>query len=148
MLAALGAAALVALAACGNDKDIDPPAELVDIVAKRDVRAPVERRAWAATPSSCGSRCGRSSSTDVVYAASHDGEVVALAARYGPSAVWSVKTKLPLSAGPEVGGGLVVLGSSDGDIIALDASERRRALAQIRSAAKCWRDRSSPTTSS
>ena len=27
-----------------------------------------------------------------------------------------------MSAGPEVGGGLVVLGSSDGDLVALDAS--------------------------
>jgi outer membrane protein assembly factor BamB len=29
---------------------------------------------------------------------------------------------LPLSAGPEVGGGLVVIGSSDGDIVALEAA--------------------------
>ncbi len=58
VLAALGVAALVTLAACG-DKDIDPPAELVDIVPKRDCAQHLERRAWAATPSSCGSRCGR-----------------------------------------------------------------------------------------
>ena len=38
------------------------------------------------------------------------------------SALWTVETKLPLSAGPDVGGGLVVLGSSDGDVIALDAT--------------------------
>ena len=36
--------------------------------------------------------------------------------------LWAVKTKLALSAGPEVDGGLVVLGSSDGDIVALDAT--------------------------
>ena len=56
-----------------------------------------------------------------MYSAGHDGEVVAMAADTGRR-VWSVKTKLPLSAGPEVAGGLVVLGSSDGDIIALDAT--------------------------
>ena len=38
------------------------------------------------------------------------------------NALWTAKTKLALSAGPEVDGGLVVLGSSDGDVIALDAS--------------------------
>ncbi|HEY8539730.1 MAG TPA: hypothetical protein VIL28_12745, partial [Steroidobacteraceae bacterium] len=33
-LAALGCLALIG---CGGDKDVDPPAELVDIVATRDV---------------------------------------------------------------------------------------------------------------
>lgn len=42
VLAALGAAAFITLAACG-DKKIDPPAELVDIVAKRTVH-----REWSA----------------------------------------------------------------------------------------------------
>ena len=44
VLAALGVAALVTLAACG-DKDIDPPAELVDIVPKLDCAQHLERRA-------------------------------------------------------------------------------------------------------
>jgi outer membrane protein assembly factor BamB len=63
-----------------------------------------------------------------VYAASHDGEVVAISAANGKH-LWTAKTKLALSAGPEVDAGLVVLGSSDGDIVALDAangSERWR----------------------
>ena len=42
VLAALGAAAFITLAGC-KDKDIDPPAELVDIVAKRTVH-----REWTA----------------------------------------------------------------------------------------------------
>jgi outer membrane protein assembly factor BamB len=57
-----------------------------------------------------------------VYAASHDGEVMALSAKNGKR-LWTVKTKLALSAGPEVDGGLVVLGSSDGDIIALSSAD-------------------------
>ena len=119
-LATLTAFALLALTGCGDDKEIDPPAELVKITAKRDVH-----RMWSA---SLGRRFGTVASRlrptvidGVVYTASHDGEVVAMSADKGQRS-WSAKTKLPLSAGPEVGAGLVVVGSSDGDIIALDAS--------------------------
>jgi outer membrane protein assembly factor BamB len=57
----------------------------------------------------------------VVYAASHDGEIVAMNATSGKRN-WAVKTKLPLSAGPEVANGLLVVGSSEGDVVALDAA--------------------------
>ena len=120
VLTALGAAGFLTLAACG-DKEIDPPAELVDIVPKR-----VVHREWTA------SLGGDSASLRLalrpmvvdgkVYAASHDGEVIAMSAQNGRR-LWVVKTKLALSAGPEVDGGLVVLGSSDGDIIALEAAD-------------------------
>lgn len=114
------ACALLTLVACSNDKEIDPPAELVDIVAKRKVErvwstglgGDSERLRLALRPFVAG---------DKVYAGSHDGEVVAMDASTGRR-VWSVKTKRPLSAGPDVGNGLVVVGSSDGDIIALDAN--------------------------
>ena len=125
VLAAL-AAAFITLAGC-KDKDIDPPAELVDIVAKRTVH-----REWTA---GLGGKSGRLRLAlrpmvvdGTVYAASHDGEVVAIAADSGKH-LWTAKTKLALSAGPEVDSGLVVVGSSDGDIVALDAtngSERWR----------------------
>jgi outer membrane protein assembly factor BamB len=120
------AAAFITLAGC-KDKDIDPPAELVDIVAKRTVH-----REWS---TGLGGNAGslrlalRPMVVDgTVYAASHDGEVVAIAANSGKH-LWTAKTKLALSAGPEVDAGLVVVGSSDGDIVALDAtngSERWR----------------------
>jgi outer membrane protein assembly factor BamB len=119
-LAALGAIAFLMLAACA-EKEIDPPAELVDLKPTR-----VVHRAWTA------SLGGDSASLRLalrpivvdgtVYAASHDGEVMAMSAQNGRR-LWSVKTKLALSAGPEVDGGLVVLGSSDGDIIALAAAD-------------------------
>jgi outer membrane protein assembly factor BamB len=119
VLAAVSAAALITLAGC-KDKEIDPPAELVDIVAKR-----VVHRTWSAGLGGDSERLRlalRPMIVDgTVYAASHDGEVVALSADTGRR-LWSVKTKLPLSAGPEAQGGLVVLGSSEGDIVALDAS--------------------------
>ena len=79
----VGRTAFLALVGCGDDKEIDPPAELVDIVAKRDVHRDVDRRASAAIPSCCGLRCAPRSSRERVYAASHDGEVVALAADSG-----------------------------------------------------------------
>ena len=126
VLAAFGAAAFLTLAACA-DKEIDPPAELVDIVPKRTVR-----HTWTAGLGGDSENLRLALRPIVVdgtvYAASHDGEVDRDGRRSGRR-LWAVKTKLALSAGPEVDGGLVVLGSSDGDIVALDASQRQRTLA-------------------
>lgn len=117
----LAVVALGMVAACDNDKEVDPPAELVDIVAKRDVD-----RLWSVGLGGDSERLRlalRPAIVEgVVYAASHDGEVIAMAADTGRRA-WAVKTKSSLSAGPEVGAGLVVVASSDGDIIALDAAK-------------------------
>jgi outer membrane protein assembly factor BamB len=117
---AAAATALLILLGCDNDKEVDPPAELTDITTTRDVR-----RVWSSGLGGDAERLRLALKPVVVegrvYAASHDGEVVALSADTGKRA-WLVKTKLALSAGPEVGSGLVVLGSSDGDLIALDAS--------------------------
>jgi outer membrane protein assembly factor BamB len=117
---AVVAAALIVVAGCSSDKEIDPPAELTDIVKKRDVR-----RLWTSGLGGDSERLRLALRPviveGVVYSAGHDGEVASMAADTGRRA-WSVKTKLPLSAGPEVGAGVVVLGSSDGDVIALDAT--------------------------
>lgn len=113
-------AAMGLLAACDKDTEVDPPAELVDIVAKRKVG-----RVWSQGLGGDSERLRlalRPAFADgTVYAASHDGEVIALLAANGRRS-WTAKTKLPLSAGPDVGAGVVVLGSSDGDVIALDAA--------------------------
>jgi outer membrane protein assembly factor BamB len=118
VLAVLGAA-FIALAGC-KDKEVDPPAELGDITVKR-----VVHRTWSAGLGGDSKRLRLALRPMVVdgtvYAASHDGEVVAMSAANGKH-LWTAKTKLALSAGPEVDGGLVVCGSSDGDIIALDAA--------------------------
>jgi outer membrane protein assembly factor BamB len=112
--------ALLVMLGCDKDKEVDPPAELTDIKATRDVH-----RLWSAGLGGGAERLRLALRPavveDTVYAASHDGVVVAFAADSGKR-LWQTKTKLPLSAGPGVGAGLVVLGSSDGDIIALDAS--------------------------
>ncbi|HEY0939457.1 MAG TPA: outer membrane protein assembly factor BamB [Steroidobacter sp.] len=112
--------ALLVMLGCGDDKDVDPPAELTDITTTRDVR-----RVWTAGLGGDAERLRLALKPVVVegtvYAASHAGVVAAMAANNGKR-IWQVKTKLALSAGPEVGAGMVVLGSSDGDVIALDAS--------------------------
>jgi outer membrane protein assembly factor BamB len=116
----LVAAALIAFAGCSGDEEIDPPAELTDIVSKRNVK-----RLWTSALGGDSERLRLALRPviveGVVYSAGHDGDVASMAADTGRRA-WSVKTKLPLSAGPEVGAGVVVLGSSDGDVIALDAT--------------------------
>lgn len=110
------------LGACSGN-EIDPeelPTELVEFQQTLDVR-----KVWSTgvggeseflrlglLPSSDGNR---------IYAAAHDGSVVALDLERGRKE-WKTETELPLSAGPATDGRLVVAGSSDGDIIALDAA--------------------------
>lgn len=112
--------ALFGIAACDKDKDVDPPAELVDIVAKRNVQE-IWSLGLGGDSENLRLALRPAVAEGIVYAASHDGEVVAVNAENGRQ-VWSVKTKLSLAAGPSVGSGVVVMGSSDGDVVALDAS--------------------------
>lgn len=119
LAAVLASLALLALSGCEKDKDVDPPAELTDLVPKREVK-----QLWSVGLGGDSERLRlalRPIAVDgVVYAASYDGEVIAMDAQTGKRN-WVVKTRLPLSAGPEVDQGLLVLGSSDGDVIAMDA---------------------------
>jgi outer membrane protein assembly factor BamB len=116
--------AALLLAACGTFGDDDDeelePVELVDIETKIKVR-----RAWSTSegggaeflrvalrPASDGSR---------IYAASRDGNVVALDPGTGKTA-WRTELDMVLSAGPGIGENLVVVGAADGYLIALDAA--------------------------
>ena len=116
-------AVAVALSACGvfgDDDDELKPLELTDIETKLAVK-----RIWqvnvgkgaeflrlALRPAGDGNR---------VYAASRDGNVVALNPQTGKKA-WVTRLDMALSAGPGVGENLVVVGSADGLLIALDAA--------------------------
>jgi len=121
---ACGLAMALGIAACGGDKDLDPPAELVKISAKLDVKriwdtglgGDAERLRLALRPTLVNG---------AVYVASHEGLVRAFAASTG-KLQWSVKTKLPLSAGPEVLDGTVIVGSSEGDILAFEAADGKQ----------------------
>lgn len=116
-------AVTAALSACsvfgGDDDEELEPTKLVDIETKVDVR-----RLWtskvggdaeflrvALRPASDGNR---------VYAASRDGNVVALDPESGKT-IWRTALEMDLSAGPGVGEDLVVVGAADGYLIALNA---------------------------
>jgi outer membrane protein assembly factor BamB len=108
------------LAGCSSDKDVEPPAKLVDLNTNVKVR-----KLWS---EGLGGRktvhlrlaLQPRVENGVVYAASHKGVVYAFNAANGKE-LWHTKTKLALSAGPAVGEGAVVAGSSNGEVIVLDA---------------------------
>jgi len=112
---------LLALAAgCDKQKNVDPPAELVDFAPRLIVE-----RAWSVSTGG-GDETLRLAlapvvQADTVYAAGHKGDVMALAADSG-RVKWRTHLKTSLGAGPSVGGGLVVVGSVKGEAIALDAA--------------------------
>jgi outer membrane protein assembly factor BamB len=111
------------LAACSSN-EVDPedlPAELVKFqqtlkikrVWRKGVGDETEFLRLALRPATDGRN---------IYAAAHDGRVVAFDAATGKRA-WRVKTDVPLSGGPATDGNIVVVGSSDGDVVALDAED-------------------------
>ena len=114
------AVALAAGAGCSKDNPEQQPAELTKFQATARVKtlwtagigggAPKLRLGLA--PALEGER---------VFAAGHDGEVAAFSVATGKR-LWRVDTKLPLTAGPGAGSGLVIVGASHGDIVALDAA--------------------------
>jgi len=103
-----------------DDEELEP-AKLVDIETTLDVR-----KVWSANlgddaeflrvnlrPAGDGNR---------IYAASRDGNVVALDAESG-NEVWRVELDMELSSGPGVGNGMVAVGSADGLLIVLNSSD-------------------------
>jgi outer membrane protein assembly factor BamB len=113
-------ALLLAISACSKDKEIDQPAKLTPVTATLRVE-----RVWSATvddkkavPLRLG--LGLGVDGDRVYAAGHKGDVSAFALASGKS-LWRVRLKAPLSGGTAAGAGLVLIGTSDGRLFALDA---------------------------
>jgi outer membrane protein assembly factor BamB len=114
----LTAFALLA-AACDKEKDVAPPAELVDF----DPLVRIDR-VWS-TGTKGGDDVLRlglrpAVAADRVYVAGHGGDVRALELATGRD-IWRVSTDLELSGGPAVGEGFVVVGGSGGGLVALDA---------------------------
>lgn len=114
-------AAVLLIAACSKDKDIDTPAVLSPFHETLKVQ-----RVWSASvPDNGGKklRLGLSLATEGnrVYAAGYKGEVVAFDLTSG-HVVWRTRLKkTPFSGGPAVGGGLVAVGTSEGEVLALEA---------------------------
>jgi outer membrane protein assembly factor BamB len=117
---ALGLAAVLIAAGCSKDKDVEPPAKLVDFPTTLTVK-----KLWSTSVGGGKKqmvlRLGLGPALDGgnVFAASHKGHVVAIAMENGRQ-VWEKDLKLPLSAGPVAGSGVVVVGSSKGNVVALD----------------------------
>jgi outer membrane protein assembly factor BamB len=114
-------AALALLGACSKEKDVEPPAELVDFTARLSVG-----EAWSIGMGGGEEvmrlALGPARDGSTVYVAGHDGDVAAIDLESGRSG-WRTDVKLNLSAGPGVGEGLVVVGSPEGDVVALDAAD-------------------------
>jgi outer membrane protein assembly factor BamB len=114
--------ALLVLAGCSKDKDVEQPAKLVPIAATLPVK-----KLWSVDVGGGKHQMllrlglGPAVENGVVYAASHKGVVDAVEIATGRR-LWRKRLRAPLSAGPGAGYGLVVVGSSKGDVIALDAA--------------------------
>jgi outer membrane protein assembly factor BamB len=115
-------AAVVLFAACSKDKDIDTPAVLTPINATLKVE-----HLWSAKVADKGANVLRlgldlAIDGDRVYAAGYKGEVVAYNINNGHE-IWRTKVKkTPFSGGPAVGNGLVAVGTSEGEVVALDSA--------------------------
>ncbi|HYX74346.1 MAG TPA: outer membrane protein assembly factor BamB [Steroidobacteraceae bacterium] len=112
--------ALVMIAACSKDKNVDEPAKLTPLPHPSlrvthlwghnmgDKKAAVLRLGQ-----------GVSITDNRVYAAAHKGEVVALELATG-HLLWHAKTGAPLSGGTSSSTELIVVGASDGEVFAFD----------------------------
>jgi outer membrane protein assembly factor BamB len=106
-------------AACDKEKEVAPPAELVDF-------DPIVRidRVWSVGTKDGDDvlRLGLRPAVDGgrAYVAGHGGDVHALDLANGRDA-WEEDTDLQLSGGPAVGEGIVVVGGSGGELAAFDS---------------------------
>jgi outer membrane protein assembly factor BamB len=116
-------AALLVMAGCSKDKDVEPPAKLVNFPAKLPVK-----ELWGdkvgGGKKQVKLRLGLGPAYDdgLVFAASDKGELAAVNLETGHQ-VWVKKfKKMQLSAGPGAGLGVVIVGSTKGWVIALEAA--------------------------
>jgi len=119
----LAFAALLIFAGCSKDKDVEPPAKLVDFPAKLPVK-----ELWGDKVGGGKKQVklrlglGPAVDNDLVFAASDKGELVAANLENGHQ-VWVKKFKrMQFSAGPGAALGKVVVGSSKGWVIALEGA--------------------------
>ncbi len=120
-----GLVLLLLAAGCSKDKDVEPPAVLVDFPAKLPVHE-IWNQSVGGGKKQMRLRLGLGPTVDdgVVFAASHSGELVAVSLDTGKR-LWSKNLKLPLSAGPAAERGLLVVGTSKGGVVAMDPATGR-----------------------
>jgi outer membrane protein assembly factor BamB len=126
LLLPLSFAALLIAAGCSKDKDVEPPATLVNFPETLPVK-----RLWddgvGGGKKQTKLRLGLGPAIDngVVFAANNKGEMLAVSLETGRD-LWVKKLKVPISAGPAAGFGIVVAGTSKGAVIALDGATGRQ----------------------
>ncbi len=112
-------ALVLTLIACSKEKDLEPPAELVNFTVKLK-----PDHVWSIGTKGGDAvlRLGLRPAVldDHVYVAGHSGDVQALELGSGHS-LWRTSTDLDLSGGPAIGEGLVVAGTIAGQVLALNA---------------------------
>src|SRR5690606_26640191 len=121
---------VLGLAACAADETIEPPAELVEFKQSAHFE-----RTWSESIGSLEAdlhlALAPASDGVNVYVADHDGGVHAFVLASGETLwdydssefrLWGESTALRFSAGPAVADGLVVVGTLDGRVLALDAA--------------------------
>jgi outer membrane protein assembly factor BamB len=115
-------AAMLIAAGCSKDKDVEPPAVLVNFPQTLPVKQLWDEGVGGGKKQ-IKLRLGLGPAIDkgLVFAASHKGEVLAVSLETGHK-VWEKKLKMPISAGPAAGFGMVVAGTSKGEAIALDGA--------------------------
>jgi outer membrane protein assembly factor BamB len=118
-------AALLIAAGCSKDKDVEPPAVLVKFPATLPMKK-IWSEGVGGGKKQVVLRLGLGPAVDngIVFAASHKGELLAIALDTGHH-IWTKKLKIPISAGPGAGSGMVVVGSSKGAVVALDGATGR-----------------------
>lgn len=115
---------MLVLAGCASSGGVEEPTELEDFAASHRVET-----VWSANAGGSAKRLylGLRPDSDgaQVYMAGHDGRVQAVETESGDR-VWRVDLDSPLSGGPVVGEGRVLVGSLDGRLFALDAETGER----------------------
>ncbi len=112
------ASTLLLVAGCDKDKNVEPPAELIDLKPTLEVR-----KLWSAKVGGDGETLrlalGLALDGDTLYAASRDGGVEAFDPATGRTK-WKHDAKADLSAGPGVLGNVVAVVTIAGAVVSLD----------------------------
>jgi len=110
---------------CSSTPDIDPPAKLVPLQSAAPVRVLWSQNLWSKL-SGHDLRFAPLLHGDRLFVADNKGQVLCLNAQTG-RIVWEVKTGLRIASGPslgsEAGGGLLLFGTHDAEVLALRMSD-------------------------
>ncbi|MBP7177418.1 MAG: outer membrane protein assembly factor BamB [Moraxellaceae bacterium] len=111
---------LVVIAACSSSPKAPKPGPLPDLPAER-VQLDRVWKAQVGNGPEALLQLRPSITAQQIVAASHDGVLSALDAETG-KVQWRIKTKLPFTAGPAAGYGVVVVGTGKGELLAYNAT--------------------------